>query len=105
MELTFKVKYKNTEIKAVVKRPITTKFSLFADNKLIAESSRPSTTDMLCGVLTWFGKKPKWELEGKALVDSKECKISAIHFTTFTRQYVEIYVDGDFIDPEAKAST
>lgn len=104
MELSFEVTYKNTKIRAAVKRPVTTKFNLFVDNKPIAESSRPSTTDLLCGILTWFGKKPKWELAGKAFINGIECEILAIHFTTFTRQYVEIYVNGEFIGPEAKVS-
>jgi len=99
-DMTFRVSYKNQEIVAKVSRPISTKFSLYLNGKIIAEASRPATTDLICGIKTLFGLKPKWEIVGYSAIDGQEHEIRAKHFTTFTRQYIEIYVDGELIGPE-----
>lgn len=105
MDLLFKVRYAEHEVVATVARPVTTRFSVAVDGDLVAESSRPASTDFICGIKTWFGMKPMWEISGTIDIDGQQRQISARHYTTFTRQYVQIFVDGQMIGPEEQAAT
>ena len=100
MEMIFKTRYGNHEITASVSRPVTTSFRLSLDGQTIAESSRPWSTDIICGIKTWFGLIPVWEIWGSIEVDGAQHRVTTKHYTTFVRQYVEIFVDGQFIGPE-----
>ena len=100
MGLNFATTYNGTEIRAEAKRPITTQLSLYVGDKLVAQASRPISTDLLCGIRTWFGQKPKWEIKGRATIKDVDHDVAAIHYTTFTKQFIHIYVDGKLIGPE-----
>jgi len=100
MDLVFKARYGQHEVVATAKRPVTTRFSIAVDGNVVAESSRPASTDFLCGIKTWFGMKPVWEIGGTVETDGQDRQITARHYTTFTRQYVEILVDDRMIGPE-----
>ena len=102
MDLVFKARCGRHEVVAKAKRPVTTRFSVALDDKVVAESSRPASTDFICGIKTWFGMKPVWDLSGTIVIDGEERRVSAKHYTTFTRQYVEIFVDGQIIGPEGE---
>lgn len=104
MDLLFKVCHAGHEVAATVARPLTTRFSVAVDGVLVAESSRPASTDVLCGIETWFGMRPVWEISGTVQIDARERRVTAKHFTTFTRQYVELFVDGEMIGPESKGA-
>ena len=69
MDLVFKARYGEHEIVATAKRPVTTRFSIAVDGNVVAESSRPVSTDFLCGIKTWFGMKPVWEIGGTLEID------------------------------------
>ena len=101
MALVFKARYREHEVVATVKRPVTTQFSVAVDGNVVAQSSRPVSSDFICGIKTWFGMKPVWEISGIVEIDGKERRVMARHYTTFTRQYVQILVDGLMIGPEA----
>ena len=100
MNLVFKVNYDGHEIVVTAKRPLTTRLTLTINDKVVAESSRPVSTDLICGIKTWFGIKPVWEISGKLEINGKERCITARHCVTFFRQYVEIFIDGQMIGPE-----
>lgn len=104
MNLHFRTRYDNHDILAMVNRPFTTKFSISLDGERLVESSRPVTTDMISGIKTWFGLKPVWAISAVVEVDGKKRQITARHYTTFTRQYVVLLVDGQLIGPEERTA-
>ena len=105
MDLVYKARFAGHEIAARVARPLTTHFCVAVDGAVVAESSRPVSTDLVCGIKTWFGMRPVWEIWGTVEIDARERQVTAKHYTTFTRQYVELFVDGEIIGPEGKGAT
>ena len=90
MGLRFSTRFHGALIRVEVNRPVSTELKLFVDERLIAEASRPASTDMYCAMQTWIGRKPKWIVSAETVIDGIDCEVIAIHVTTFTSQYIEI---------------
>jgi len=100
MNLVFRARYEGHDVVVTVKRPVTTRLKIAVDGTVVAESSRPVVTDIICGIKTWFGMQPVWKISGVIEINGKERRVAAKHYTTFTRQYVEILIDNQMIGPE-----
>jgi hypothetical protein len=101
---TFAVTFKGRHLRAS-ENPFTTRLTLSAGDTLLAEGTRSWSSVFFHAFLTWFGKTPTWEIEGKLMIDGTEHSVKAIHHVTFRRWYVQIYGDGELLGPELEAPT
>lgn len=96
--VNFAAAFKGRHLRAS-QNPFTTHLTLREGDTLLAEGSRSWFAVLFQGIRTWFGSTPTWEIEGKLVIDGTEHQAKAIHRVTFTRWYVQIYIDGELIGP------
>lgn len=78
----------------------STEIALYAGDTLVARATRSIWAVYWQAMRTWFGKIPTWATEGRVLIEGSERRVQAVHHVTFTRRYVQIYVDGELVGPE-----